>query len=193
VKVAAERMGIPIWPLTLVKDPGFAARLRAEGVDLIIKVQSQCAIHQDVLRSPAVGAFSLHPGPWPEYAGPNAVSWALYNGEATHATTLHWMQTSVDAGPIAYTSKFEVTEVDTALTLSAKCVNLGLPLIEQLLRDAATGSIPRTGEELVARRHHTDAPPQNGYVNWIRHAGGRLGRTPRHTSVIWSSRSQRPG
>jgi UDP-4-amino-4-deoxy-L-arabinose formyltransferase/UDP-glucuronic acid dehydrogenase (UDP-4-keto-hexauronic acid decarboxylating) len=76
----------------------------------------------------------------------------------------------VDSGPVAYDTRFDVTEADTALTLSAKCVNLGLPLIEQLLRDAGTGSVPMRGEDTGSRRHHGEVTPQNGVVNWIRHA-----------------------
>ena len=39
---------------------------------------------------------------YPEYAGLNAPSWAIYNGEPAHGVTLHWMEAAIDTGPIAW-------------------------------------------------------------------------------------------
>src|SRR5713101_3554854 len=120
IRDQAEQLGCPCWPARLVKEPGFAQRLRAAGVDLLVNVHSLFLLPDDVLSTPRLGGYNLHPGPLPEYAGLNAVSWALYRGETRHAVTVHGMVPEVDAGPIAYQASFDVEEQDTALSLSVK-------------------------------------------------------------------------
>lgn len=34
-------------------------------------------------------------------------SWAVYNGERSHAVTLHWLDAGIDSGPIAWEQSFK--------------------------------------------------------------------------------------
>ena len=170
VRDIAQRMNIPVWPVSLARDPGFATRVRAEDVDIILNVHSLVVVNPIVLQALRIGGFNLHPGPLPEYAGLNVVSWALWCGETTHASTLHWMDAAVDAGPIAYQSRFVITESETALTLYSKCVAAGIPLIEQLLHDAQLGIIPAFAQDLQLRRWFGRHAPMDGCLRWTRPA-----------------------
>ena len=80
----AERIGLPTWPASFVKDPAFAGRIRDAGVDIILNAHSLFVMHSEVVEAPRIGSFNLHPGPLPRYAGLNVVSWAIYRGERTH-------------------------------------------------------------------------------------------------------------
>jgi methionyl-tRNA formyltransferase len=167
VFLAASRLGLPVWPVDLVKDAALAERLRAEQVDLILNVHSLHIIHDEILRAPSLGAFNLHPGPLPRYAGLNAVSWAIYRGESLHGVTLHKMSPEIDAGPIVYQSPFPICEEDTALSLSAKCVNEGLLLIQKLLHVVAKGTpLPLTPQNLNEREYFGRQVPENGRLTW---------------------------
>lgn len=165
----AHEHNIPVWPLSLVGDAAFASRLTAESVDLLLNVHSLRPVHAAVARAPLAGTFNLHPGPLPHYAGANVVSWALYRGEVTYGCTLHWTG-GLNAGAAAYESGFEVTESDSALTLYAKCVSAGLPLITQLLSDLAHGSVPVRPLDVTAMQVYSDQVPHDGCVRWSRPA-----------------------
>jgi len=134
--VAAD-LGVPVWPAHLVRSPELAEILRDLTVDLLLNVHSLHVVHPAVLRAAAIGSFNLHPGPLPRYAGLNAPSWAVLHGESAHAVTVHWMTPGIDTGPVAYEATFALTEEDTGLTVSARCVRLGVPLLRRLLDDAA--------------------------------------------------------
>jgi methionyl-tRNA formyltransferase len=114
----------------------------------------------------------MHPGPLPQYAGLNAVSWALYHGETSHAVTIHRIVPKVDAGPIAYQSWFDVTERDTALTVSVKCVKAGVPLLLELVKTAAAdaAAIPAINQDLSRRRYFGTEIPAGGRLVWTRPA-----------------------
>lgn len=168
----AERMGLEVWPAELVKDSSLASRVRELEVDVLLNVHSLHIIDQEVLRAPRIGCFNLHPGPLPQYAGLDVVSWALYRGEKSHGITLHWMEAGVDTGAIAYSTTFEVSDEDTALTVYEKCLDHGMDLISRLIEVAAREpeEIPREAQDLAARRYFRRRAPQNGRLDWSKSA-----------------------
>lgn len=172
VRSVAEQLGCTMWPAYAVRDPAFAAAVRAAAVDVLLNVHSLHVIHPAVLAAPAVGSFNLHPGSLPEYAGLNSPSWAIYNGESRHAVTVHWMTPEIDCGPIAYREDIATAENDTGLTLSAKCVKAGLPLLIRLLDTARhdPAAIPRIPQDFTRRRYHGKEVPEDGRLRWLQPA-----------------------
>jgi len=157
-----------VWPPELVKDPAFAATVRAEAVDLLLNIHSLCVVHRDVVAAPRLGSFNLHPGPLPGYAGLNAPSWAIYHGERSHAVTLHWMDAAIDTGDIVASASIEITPADTGYTLSAKCARAGVPLVAALLTaaDAEPPCIGRVPQPAGVRRYFGRGAPHGGWVVW---------------------------
>jgi UDP-4-amino-4-deoxy-L-arabinose formyltransferase/UDP-glucuronic acid dehydrogenase (UDP-4-keto-hexauronic acid decarboxylating) len=127
-------------------------------------------MHPDVVAAPRIGSFNLHPGPLPQYAGLNAPSWAIYNGERRHAVTVHWMEAGIDTGAIAFQSWFDLEEDDTAFTVAARCVKLGVPLLARLVEAAERRAIPAVAQDLSRRRYYGGDPPEGGRMVWSRPA-----------------------
>jgi len=165
----AQVAGFKTWPAPWVKDPNLADRLRFEEVDIFLNVHSLYIVHKDVLAAPRFGAFNLHPGPLPRYAGLNAVSWAILRGEETHGVTIHKMEPAVDMGPIVFQSFFSIDESETALSLSFKCVREGVNLMLKLLEVASLepGSIPLHPQDPGQREYFGREVPNNGWVRWM--------------------------
>lgn len=149
-----------------VRAPSFADWIESAKIDLLINVHSLHIAGAKVVSAPSIGSFNLHPGPLPDYRGLNAPSWAIYDGRDSHAVTLHWMTAEVDAGRIAYESRFELDPACTGLKVSARCVELGLGLIERLLQDAVTGEIPRYSQPDRPSVWHGREAPNGGWVDW---------------------------
>jgi methionyl-tRNA formyltransferase len=156
------------WPAELVKDPALAERLRSAEVDILLNVHSLYVINREVLAAPTLGAYNLHPGPLPRYAGLNAVSWAIYRGETTHGVTVHKIDPVIDAGPIVYQSIFPIAADDTALSLSFKCVREGVALMLQLLEVATAdpAKIPLLAQDVSARQYFGKEVPEQGRLSW---------------------------
>jgi methionyl-tRNA formyltransferase len=164
----AKRLEVPVLPSDLVRDASTADWLEREEVDVLLNVHSLFRIHSAVVAAPRIGSFNLHPGPLPEYSGLNAPSWAIYNGETSHAVTLHWMDAEIDTGPIVYSSSFEITDRDTGLSVSATAAREGLPLVARLLDDASGDPawIPTTPQDLTRRRYYGREVPDDGRIRW---------------------------
>ena len=165
VQGTAEHLGIPVWAAEQVKDPTFADSVQRESVDLILNVHSLHLVHPNVLSAVRVGAFNLHTGPLPGYAGMNAVNWAIMNGETQHGVTLHWMEAGIDTGDIALETAFDLSPTDTGLSVSRRCTREGLRLIKQLLA-MQPDAIPRKPQDLSARRYHGFEIPFEGKIPW---------------------------
>jgi methionyl-tRNA formyltransferase len=163
----ARNNGVDVLPAEQVKDRALAPWMQKQNVDLLLNVHSLYVVDPAVVAAPRIGSFNLHPGPLPAYAGLNAPSWAIYNGEVEHAVTLHWMETGIDTGAIAYDARFGISPTDTGLTVSAAGVRLGVPLLQRLLETAGRSpsdipAIPQRGK----RRYHSTAPPNGGWIDW---------------------------
>ncbi len=139
------------------------ARAHAPGPD----AQRAFALHCSTCgsRAPRHGAYNLHPGPLPEYAGLNAPSWAIYHGEPCHGVTLHRMEPGVDTGPIAFQTRFALSPRDTGLSVSLRCAEEGLRLVERLL-DADPSRVRLEPQDLSARRYFGRGVPQDGRIDW---------------------------
>jgi len=164
----AETMGLRTWPAALVKDADFASTLAAEEIDVLLNVHSLHVIHEAVLATARLGAFNLHPGPLPQYAGLNAPSWAIYNDETSHAVTLHKMVAGVDRGPVVYEARFPIDEGDSALAVYAKCRKLGIPLILRLLEQLESDpeALPLACQDAARWHCYGREVPEGGRLNW---------------------------
>ncbi|MEM9652050.1 MAG: formyltransferase family protein [Actinomycetota bacterium] len=136
-------------------------------IDLLLNAHSLHIVHGDVLAALRVGGYNLHPGPLPAYAGLNAPSWAIINGEDHHAVTLHEMTAEVDAGGIVATAEVPLDERSTGLSVSGQCARLGIALLEQLIEGLIAGE-PVTGTPIVGERrlYRRRDRPYGGRVPW---------------------------
>lgn len=172
VSATAQQLGYPTWPAHLVREPGLAGRVRAEGVDIMLNVHSLYVVHPEVLGAPRIAAFNMHPGPLPRYAGLNTISWAISRGETTYGVTIHEMVETVDAGRIAYEAAFPIEGTDTPLILMSKCVKIGVPLLMELLETASRvpRGIPLREQDLSRREYFGREIPDGGRLRWAQPA-----------------------
>lgn len=172
VAALAAELDLPQLAPDLVLDPSFAGWLEERGVDLLLNVHSVLNPDAGVLAAPRVGSFNMHPGPLPRYAGFNAPSWAIAEGEQRHAVTVHWMTPELDAGPIAYEQRFEIAPGDTGLRVATKCVREGIPLLARLLADAERGEVPSRPQAREGGHFYWYEVPHGGRLPWQAGAQG---------------------
>jgi len=165
----AQELGYKTWPAKQVTDPALAASLGAEQIDLLLNVHSLHIIHPDVLAVPRLGAYNLHPGPLPRYAGLNSVSWALYRGEKQHGVTIHKMEAGIDTGAIVFQELFPVADEATGLTLSFQCMQRGVALMLKLLDtiSARPHDLEFVPQDLSLREYFGAEVPHGGRVCWL--------------------------
>lgn len=163
-----ERAGIPhIRP-----KEDQAAWLGGEPFDYLFSIVNHAITPDAVLRLPAKRAINYHDAPLPKYAGFNATSWAILNGETTHAVTWHAMTADVDGGDILLQQTIDILDDDVAFSLGAKCIAAGRESFERLVRmlDAeAAGAVLDTRKQGAREQFHLRSErPGLGVVDFKR-------------------------
>ncbi|MFA6816449.1 MAG: amino acid adenylation domain-containing protein, partial [Lentisphaeria bacterium] len=114
--------------------------------DYLFSIINGCILKENILKLPRKMAINYHDSPLPRYAGLNACSWAVVNGEKTHGITWHRMNEKIDAGEILKQRIFPVPVNATATQLSLKCseecVAAFSELAEELFNGTQTLTVP---------------------------------------------------
>ena len=142
--------------------------LISEKIDVMINIFSYSKIPNELINLVRIGAFNLHPGKLPQYAGLNPISWSLHNGEKHHHITLHWMTDRIDSGPIVVSKSFKIHEKDSAIDLMKKSIKYGEKLIFQFLKNIKKNNkkIPKINQNLKKRKYNSNQIPNSGFINW---------------------------
>jgi amino acid adenylation domain-containing protein/non-ribosomal peptide synthase protein (TIGR01720 family) len=125
-------------------------KLHFQVYDILFSVVNRLMLDLDVLSTAKLAAINYHYSYLPKYAGMNATSWALLNGEKQHGVTWHLMNDLPDGGAILLQKSVPVSECDTAASLNIRCSEYALDLFDQLISNIfhyINNSIPQNLED----------------------------------------------
>lgn len=139
--------------------------------DWFFSVYSTHIYHRDVIRYPKRGALNMHPGRLPDYAGLFVNQWAIRNGETEFESTLHWMVSEVDQGPVAYVEKFTVDPEETGISLFLNTIDAGVMLVKRAIKDIHLGkALPRIEQDLTRRKVYSKKEAMLSVIDWTQSA-----------------------
>ena len=164
---SARRLGLELRSIDQLRRDDGVATLRTDAPDWLLNVNSTFIFGPELLAVPMRGCLNMHPGKLPEYAGLHTHQWAIRNGDSRFAATLHWMESEVDAGPIAYEREFDIAPDDTGLSLLMRCLNAGVEVVLEAVRDIAAGRTPpRIPQDRSRRRVYRHGDALDGSIDW---------------------------
>lgn len=133
----------------------------------IFSIVNHTILNQEVLEL-ADTAINYHNALLPAYAGVNATSWAIINGEKQHGISWHEMNLEVDTGKIFKQVKIELEPTETALTLNAKCYQAAIVSFQELSEELATKKTTTKFQDLQQRSYcaRYQKPPALGIIDF---------------------------
>lgn len=143
MQVVAPSLGVKLLTLNDV------LHLKA---DLGLSVRFHQILREAHLNQFRLGVLNLHGAPLPEMRGSMSDTAAIIEGRTEFGTSLHWMNSKVDAGDIVAVRRFPIKEEDTVYDLFIKCNNYGLALIKENLDSIIQGTMPRQSQQLLAEQ-----------------------------------------
>ena len=99
VKVAAERLGLPVIQPTKLRPPEVAAGLAATGAELAVVVAYGRILPPAILTAFPRGCVNVHGSLLPAYRGAAPIQWAVIDGNATTGVTIMQLDEGMDTGP----------------------------------------------------------------------------------------------
>ncbi|CAA7617723.1 methionyl-tRNA formyltransferase [Magnetospirillum sp. SS-4] len=120
----------------------------------------------EVLTRFPLGVINLHGGPLPAYRGANVLQWAIINGEASTAATLHYVDSGVDTGPVIAASRVPIAPTDSAVDVQGRLTVASAALLTEWLPRAMAGRVPASPQPESAARTWPRRRPEDGCIDW---------------------------
>ncbi|WP_162263210.1 amino acid adenylation domain-containing protein [Legionella nautarum] len=137
-------------------------------VDYIFSIVNSHLLSSSFLKLARKHVINYHDSLLPDYAGLNATSWALVNGERQHGITWHIVNEQIDEGDILIQRSFPIENNATALSLNLRCYELAIDSFSELLHSLQSESYVTQSQSLANRRYFsaTHLLPELGFINW---------------------------
>ncbi len=159
--------GIPFLASRRLDTPDVLSRLAEAKLDIVFSINNYRIFTPAVLAIPREGTINFHNGPLPRYGGLHAPSWAIINGETEHGVTWHYVDAGIDTGDIIAQRCLPIGPNETARSLSARCIKLGIESFQQVLPSILDGTAERRPQDrALASYYSRKDTPNHGVVNF---------------------------
>lgn len=169
VKELVMSSGIKILQPANIKDTAFLNELSAIKPDIIVVVAYGKILPQQILKLPPLGCINVHASLLPKYRGAAPVQWAIINGEELTGVTTMLMDEGLDTGNILLQEKIEITDEDSAETLSKRLSEMGALLLRKTIKGLKDGSVRPVPQEGIPS-YALLLKKQDGKIDWSKSA-----------------------
>lgn len=125
-----------------IQDKDFEKRILGLKVDLFISISFNQIFTSKILKIPAKGTINVHPSLLPSYRGVSPTFWVLANNEKKNGISIHRiLNREIDKGDLLAQAEVNISKKDTEHSLYWKCVNVGIPLLLEVIEKINDNSI----------------------------------------------------
>ena len=146
IDVVAEELSIPII-CGKPKDDGVMDQVREWAPDIVIVIGYQFFLPDEFLNIPPMGVLNFHTSLLPRHCGRHPGFWTIWYGDQQSGMAVHFMDSGLDTGEIAYKSYVDVENGDTVDSLYDRIWRNDEALVKQLLDDVENDCVPRTPQD----------------------------------------------
>jgi methionyl-tRNA formyltransferase len=133
VKMAARRLGLPVYQPERVRRPDVVEQFRALAPEAMVVVGYGQIIPRTILDIPPHGIINVHASLLPKYRGAAPVQWAIARGETRTGVTTMKINEGVDTGDMLLKWETEIGEEETAVELGQRLAVAGADLLVRTL------------------------------------------------------------
>ncbi|MCU0493016.1 MAG: methionyl-tRNA formyltransferase [Chloroflexaceae bacterium] len=141
VKVAAERLGLPVLQPETLRDETVIAQLAALQPDVGVVAAYGEILRKAVLAIPPLGYLNIHPSLLPLHRGPTPVAGAILAGESETGVSVMRLDPGMDSGPILAQAVVPLPPHARSGPLTDELFQLGSRLLVEVLPAYAAGQL----------------------------------------------------
>ena len=146
INVVAEELNIPII-CGKPKEEGVMDQIREWAPDMIVVIGYQFFLPDEFLNIPPMGVLNFHTSLLPRHCGRHPGFWTIWYGDEQSGMAVHFMDSGLDTGEIAYKSHVPVENGDTVDSLYDRIWKSDEAVVKQLLDDVENDCVPRTPQD----------------------------------------------
>jgi methionyl-tRNA formyltransferase len=166
VKVAALKLGLPVWQHATIRSHEFEKQLRQAAPEVIIVVAYGKIIPKNLLTLPKYGWLNIHASLLPHYRGASPIQAAILNGDTKTGVTLMQIDTGLDTGAIITQKAMDIMPTDDFESLHDKLSSLGTAVIEEALLDYLEGKLKAKPQDNSKATITQIIDKEDGRIDW---------------------------
>ena len=141
VKVFAKEKGIPfLQPKKLAVEEVLSVLSEWEPHIIVVAAYGKI-LRSQILELPRFGCINVHASYLPKWRGASPIQAAILNGDQTAGVTIMKMDEGIDTGDIITQKEVEISESETAASLTEKMATMGAKLLVDTLPRYINGEI----------------------------------------------------
>lgn len=168
VKVAAERLGIPVHQPSKVRTDETRDLIASFAPDAAVVFAYGRILPQTLLDIPKRGCINVHTSLLPKYRGAAPIQWAIAEGETETGVTTMLMDAGLDTGPMLLRRSTPIGAAETAIEVSERLALVGAQLIVETL-SRLDDIVPEAQDEALAT-HAPILTRDHGRIDWTANA-----------------------
>ncbi len=166
VRQRAIDLDIPTRVMTRDNYDEVASEVLALKPDVVVVVAFGMILQTDLLEGPRLGCVNVHASRLPKYRGTSPVQAAILAGDAMTGNTTMRIDEGIDTGDMLLQSEIEISNSDTAGTLTARLAEDGGPLLVKTLDGLFDGSITPRVQPPTDAPHTKKIRKTHGRIRW---------------------------
>jgi methionyl-tRNA formyltransferase len=170
VKVAALRLGLPVYQPERVRRPEAVEYLRAQAAEAMVVVGYGQIIPQVAIDLAPLGIINVHGSLLPKYRGAGPIQWAILNGETRTGVTTMRIDAGLDTGAMLLKAETEIAPDEDAPTLGARLAEMGARLLVETLEGLVAGTIVPEAQDPAQATYAPMLKKEDGRIDWTRAA-----------------------
>jgi methionyl-tRNA formyltransferase len=170
VKLAAIRLGLPVYQPERVRRPESVEYLRAIPVDAMVVVGYGQIIPQSIIDMAPLGIINVHGSLLPKYRGAGPIQWAILNGETRTGVTTMRIDAGLDTGDMLLKAETDIGAEETAVELGQRLAAMGADLLVETLAGLEAGRIVPEKQDNELASYAPLLKKEDGHIDWTRDA-----------------------
>ncbi|MCD4785966.1 MAG: methionyl-tRNA formyltransferase [Candidatus Eremiobacteraeota bacterium] len=171
VKVAAEKLNIPVFQPKNLKGKEFKSNMEKLNFDLVVAVAYGRLIPPGFIEKPEKGCICLHPSLLPEYRGCSPIESAIKDGKEKTGLSVFYISNQFDTGDMIYLEEVDIKPDDTGGSLR-KSLSLDSPAaILKAIEIIEKGDITPIPQDPEKATYAPKIEKEDALIDWTKSAG----------------------
>lgn len=166
VKLYAEKIGIPVFQPSTLKDGAFESELAKLSPDLIIVAAYGRILPKYVLEYPRYGCVCAHASLLPKYRGAAPINRAVMAGERLTGITAIYMDEGIDTGDMIMKIEVPIGENDCAGDVHDRLADAAGMAMVETVRMIKAGAVTRTKQPSEGATYAQKLTREDGKLNF---------------------------
>jgi methionyl-tRNA formyltransferase len=171
VKVAAVKLGIPVFQPEKLKEKDAVDHVLSLNPDLIVTAAYGQILPSSIIHLPKYGCINVHASLLPKYRGGAPIHQSIIDGERETGVTIMYMVEKLDAGDILTQVKVPITLTDTVGTVHDKLSAAGSDLLLETLPKLQRGELQPKQQDESLVTFARNIQRKDELIDWNKTAG----------------------